>query len=176
LLRRYKGVELACEAVAALGGRVQLLVAGQPQRAFDVDGLKATAAASGGAIVAIPRVLDDAEFSDAMAASDAVLLPYHAVTGSGVLFAAWTMEAGVIASDLPFFREMLDGRPLLGRTFRRGDGADLSRAITDYLAGDAVDRRQALAAVVEDLAPERAVAPFVAALRARHDRGREAGR
>ena len=118
LLRPYKGVELACDAVESLGGRVQLLVGGQPHRDFDTAGLVARAESSGRTIVAIPRALTEAEFSDAVGASDAVLLPYRAVTGSGVLFAAWTLGAGVIASDLPFFREMLDARPLLGQTFR----------------------------------------------------------
>ena len=168
LLRRYKGVELACDAVEALGGRVQLLIAGQPQRTFDVAGLAARAAASGGTIVAVPRSLSDAEFSDAVAASDAVLLPYHAVTGSGVLFAAWTQGAGVIASDLPFFREMLDGHPLRGRTFRAGDAADLASAISTYLALPANERHRAIAAVVDSLAPERVVRPFAEALRRRH--------
>ncbi len=151
-----------------MGGRVQLLIGGQPHRAFDVPALQARAAAGGGAIVAMPRSLTDSEFADAVAASDAVLLPYHAVTGSGVLFAAWTQGAGVIASDLPFFREMLEGHPLLGRTFRAGDSADLVRAIDTYLAVPAEDRRRAVAAAVESLSPERVVVPFVEALRLRH--------
>src|SRR5688572_9327116 len=168
LLRPYKGVELACEAIEGCNGRIQLLVGGQPHRSFDVKGLVARAAASGGSIVAHQRVLTEAEFANAVAASDAVLLPYHAVTGSGVLFAAWTLGAGVIASDLPFFREMLDGAPLLGRTFRTGDGAALRTAIEDYLTIDAAERRRAITAIVDQLSPERAVLPFVNALRARH--------
>jgi glycosyltransferase involved in cell wall biosynthesis len=175
LLRRYKGVDLACDAADALAGRVQLLIAGQPQRSFDVDALLRRAAASSGRIVAIPRVLNEREFADATAISDAVLLPYRTVTGSGVLFAAWTMGAGVIASDLPFFREMLEGSPLLGRTFRAADSSDLARAIDSYLAIPRDERRHAIEAVVEELAPERVVAPFVEALRSGHKR-RRAGR
>jgi glycosyltransferase involved in cell wall biosynthesis len=174
LLRRYKGVELACEAVEGCSGRIQLLIAGQPQRSFDVQGLRARAAASGGSIVALPRVLTETEFADAVAASDAVLLPYHAVTGSGVLFAAWTLGAGVIASDLPFFREMLDGSPLLGRTFRTGSATALKSAIEEYLAIDAGERRRAIASTVDQLSPERVVLPFVNALRARDARSRAA--
>lgn len=173
LLRPYKGVEVACEAVEALGGRVQLLIAGQPHGAFDVNGLLSRAAASRGTIVAIPRTLTESEFSDAVAASDAVLLPYHAVTGSGVLFAAWTLGAGVIASDLPFFREMLDGRPLLGRTFHTGNAADLASAIQAYLASSADDRQRAISSAVEHLSMERVVQPLVEALRERHRRSDE---
>jgi hypothetical protein len=77
------------------------------------------------------------------------------------------MGAGVIASDLPFFREMLEGVPLLGRTFRNGDSADLARAIEAYLAVHTDQRRQAILAAVEDLSPERVVVPFVEALRSR---------
>ena len=170
LLRPYKGVEVACEAAEALGGRVQLFVAGAPNRAFDSKGLVARAAASGGAIVAVPRTLTEDEFADAVGASEAVVLPYRAITGSSMLFAAWTLGAGVIASDLPFFREMLDGRPLLGRTFRNGDAADLARAIETYLAIPLEERRQAIAAAVDDLEPERVVTPFVEALRTWRDR------
>ena len=166
LLRRYKGIELACEAIEAMRGRVQLLVGGQPQRSFDVQGLVTRARASGGSILALPRVLTEDEFSDAVAASDAVLLPYHAVTGSGVLFAAWTMGAGVIASDLPFFREMLNRAPLLGRTFRAGDAAELATAIEAYVSTPADERARAIAVAVEELAPERVVVPFVEALHA----------
>ena len=115
-----------------------------------------------------PRVLTNAEFSDAVAASDAVVLPYHAVTGSAVLFAAWTLGAGVIASDLPFFREMLENRPLGGRTFRLGDSAALASAIKAYLEVPVDERRRGIAAIVDNLSPEHVVAPFVEALRRRH--------
>ena len=168
LLRPYKGLELAGDAVESMPDRLQLLIAGQPNRAFDVQALVARAAASRGQIVALPRVLTDKEFSDAIAASDAIVLPYHAVTGSGVLFAAWTLGAGVIASDLPFFREMLDSRPLCGRTFRAGDSASLVSAITAYLEVPLDVRRRAIAALVDALSPEHVVTPFVEALRRRH--------
>jgi beta-1,4-mannosyltransferase len=168
LLRPYKGIELACEAVEALGGRVQFLIAGQPMGGFDLDGLQARAGASGGTIRVWPRALTDEEFSAAMAASDAVLLPYRAVTGSGVLFAAWTMGAGVIASDLPFFSEMLSGEPMRGRTFRAGDSADLARVIESYLGVPAEHRRQAVLHAVVELSPDRVVVPFVEALGGRH--------
>ena len=116
----------------------------------------------------VPRVLTNAEFSDAVAASDAVLLPYHAVTGSGVLFAAWTLGAGVIASDLPFFREMLESRPLGGRTFRLGDSTALP--VRSGLPGSTRWTSGAAASppIVEALSPEHVVAPFVDALHRRH--------
>jgi len=168
LLRPYKGLELACDAVESMPDRIQLLIGGQPNRAFDLDALVARAEASNGRIVVVPRVLTNAEFSDAVAASDAVLLPYHAVTGSGVLFAAWTLGAGVIASDLPFFREMLDSRPLGGRTFRLGDSTALASAIGAYLEVPVDERHRGIAAIVEALSPEHVVAPFVDALHRRH--------
>jgi glycosyltransferase involved in cell wall biosynthesis len=166
LLRRYKGLELACDAVDVLDGRVQLLIAGRPHETFDVGPLLSRAASSTGRIVVVPRTLTDAEFADAMAASDAVLLPYHTLTSSGVLFAAWTLGAGVIASDQPFFREMLDREPLLGRTFHTGDSADLAAAIEAYLAVPEDERRRAVSATIDALSPDRVVAPFVNALRA----------
>jgi beta-1,4-mannosyltransferase len=176
LLRRYKGVDLACAAVEALAGRVQLLIAGRPQSAFDVTALADRARASNGAIVAVPRALTEDEFADAIAASDAVLLPYSAVTGSGVLFAAWTLGAGVIASDLPFFHEMLQAEPLCGRTFRTNDAADLAAVIEQYLAVPSAQRQQRISAMIDTLSPERVVVPFVEALRERHQSPRGSAR
>ena len=70
------------------------------------------------------------------------------------------------------FREMLDNRPLLGRTFRVGSGSDLARAIESYLAVPAEERRRAISAAVEANSMERVVEPFAAALRLRRHRPR----
>lgn len=69
---------------------------------------------------------------------------------------------------------MLDGSPLLGRTFRTGSATALKSAIEDYLAIDAGERRRAIASTVDQLSPERVVLPFVNALRARDARSRAA--
>ena len=59
--------------------------------------------------------------SDLLHAADAVLLPYRRITGSGVLLQALTAGVGVVASDLPYFREVLAPEPDAGVFIRAGD-------------------------------------------------------
>ncbi len=75
-------------------------------------------------------------------ASEAVLLPYRKITGSGALLSAWTLGRGVICSDLPYFREMLD-RGEAGLTVRPGDPAALAEGVRAWLARPATTRQEA---------------------------------
>ena len=140
-LRPYKGLELACAAAATLGGRVQLLIAG-PSFRYDLRPLrKAMAAVPHGLLV--DRRLTDQEFADLIASSDASLLPYSNVTTSGVIVASWTLNTGVIASDLPVFREMIPEPTAAARLFRTGDPESLAAAIESYLTVPLEERRRA---------------------------------
>ena len=79
-----------------------------------------------------------------MGASDAALLPYRNVTGSAVLLTALGFGRGVITSDLPYFREMLEGEPDAGLTVSGSDPFRWAAAIESFLARDA-DARNAAA-------------------------------
>ncbi|MGH7447987.1 MAG: glycosyltransferase, partial [Longimicrobiales bacterium] len=109
-LRQYKGLDLACDAIERLSGRVQLIIGGARHAGFDVTPiLQAVRRTS--AIAFIQRKLSDHEFADLAAASDAQLLPYQKITGSGALLSALGFGRGVIVSDLPYFREILAEEP-----------------------------------------------------------------
>jgi glycosyltransferase involved in cell wall biosynthesis len=131
-IRAYKGLELACDAVARLQGDVQLLIAGSPRRGYDLRPLRRAATLSNA--VLLERRATDQEFADITAASDAVLLPYRRVTTSGVMLTAWTLGSGVICSDLPFFRELLPESGTAGRLFTANDARSLAEAIRSYVA------------------------------------------
>ena len=73
--------------------------------------------------ILIPRQLSDQEFADLMGASDAAFLPYRNVTGSAVLLTAIGFGRPVIATDLPYFREVLAPEPEAGSLV---DGTDRS--------------------------------------------------
>jgi beta-1,4-mannosyltransferase len=131
-IRPYKDIELACRAVAGLRQPVSLIVAGDaPLPGYlrrvrsHLEELPAT--------VLIDRVLTDQEFADVIGASDAVLMPYRAVTGSSAVLAALTLGRGVVASNLPFFESLLADHPEAGRTFTVGDPSHFVEAITAYL-------------------------------------------
>ncbi len=86
-LRDYKGLDLACEAVARLKGRVQLVLGGPRHAGFDTGPIRAAVARTPG-LVLIERVVTDQEFADIMGASDAALLSYRKITGSAALLSA----------------------------------------------------------------------------------------
>ena len=132
-LRRYKGLELACQAVQHLKGEVQLLVAGPPRRGYNLRPVRDAAAALPNVIL-LDRWTTNQEFADFAAASDAVLLPYTQVTTSGALLAAWTLGSGVICSDLPFFRELLPEPSAAGRLFSANSSVSLAEAIRSYVS------------------------------------------
>lgn len=132
-LREYKGLDVACESLTELGDEVQLVIAGVPHRGFDMTAVERCAESSPN-VTLIARKLDDQEFVDLLSISDVVLLPYRQITGSGVLYAAWTMGCGVVASDLPYFREMVPKDGDAGRLFETGSPKALVDAVRAYLA------------------------------------------
>jgi glycosyltransferase involved in cell wall biosynthesis len=131
-VRPYKAVDLACDAAARLGDGAALLVAGHAPIADYAREIRERVARLPNAVF-VDRHLSEQEFADYIAASDLVLLPYRKVTGSGIALAALTLGRGVIASDLPFFVDLLRGRPDAGRVFRSGDEKDLTQAIAAFL-------------------------------------------
>ena len=131
-IRQYKGLELACRAVARLGAEVQLLIAGPPRRGYNLQPLRHATGALPNAVL-LDRWTTNQEFADFTASSDAVLLPYTEVTTSGVLLSAWTLGSGVICSDLPFFRELLPEPTDAGQLFKANDSESLAEAIRSYL-------------------------------------------
>jgi glycosyltransferase involved in cell wall biosynthesis len=111
------------------------------------------------AAVLIDRTLTDQEFADVIGASDAVLLPYRAVTGSGAALAALTLGCGVVASNLPFFESLVAGHAEAGRTFTGGDPRDFAEAITAYLDIPLERRHAAARTLAAEFAWPRVIKP-----------------
>jgi glycosyltransferase involved in cell wall biosynthesis len=164
-LRGYKGLDLACAAIDRLRGRVQLIIGGPRHADFDVAPI-AEAARPGSGIVFVEQALSAQAYSDLMGASDAVLLPYRAITGSAVLLSALASGRGVIASDLPFFREILSGAPDAGVLVPGRDPGTWADRIVEYLAVPAAARSTAALRLAGQYSWDRCVEPLVAALRA----------
>ncbi len=131
-IRDYKGLDVACEAVQALGDEVQFLCAGNPHEAFDISALKERISRLPNAKL-IPRRLTPQEFSDFASISDVILLPYRKITGSGALLAALTFSKPVVASDLPYFHDILDGHPEAGILVEKESSIALAEGITALL-------------------------------------------
>jgi glycosyltransferase involved in cell wall biosynthesis len=161
IIRRYKGMDIACDAVRTLRGAVQLAICGSPYSKDDTAVVREQMRDIRGVLV--PRALSDQEFADVIGASEAVLLPYRKITGSGSLLAAWTLGRGVIASDLPLFREMLATEPKAGQLFRADDAASLADAIGSYLAMPARTRNEAAVRAANFYSWDSTVEPVVKA-------------
>lgn len=167
-LRYYKGLDLACAAVERLNGDVQLIVGGPRHAGFDVTPLR-EAMARTRAIAVLDRRLTDQEFADVLAASDAVLLPYRAITGSSALLTALGFGRGVVVSDLPYFREILSPEHEAGAIVTGEDATAWADAIREFLSRPADARNRAALRLAARYSWDRCVEPLVAAIRA-HDR------
>ena len=164
IVREQKGFELAIDAVRQLHGMVQLVVAGQLHSSIDEASFRRQIDTTPGATL-VGRQVSDQEFADIVGASEAVLLPYRQVTGSGVLFAAWSLSRGVIASDLPFFKEMTAAAGKAGTLFRAGDAEDLAAAITRFVRIASEDRWRAADKMARQYSWEKCIEPLVAVFR-----------
>jgi len=133
LLRRYKGVDIALDALPMLGDTCQLIVAGKPHDAAFGRQIEAMARRAPN-VRTILEAISDQHLSNLLNASDAVLLPYRRITGSAALLTALAAERGVVVADLPYFREVLRPEPDAAAFFRPGSASDLASAITTFLS------------------------------------------
>ena len=141
-LRSNKGLDLLCRTLQRNHPQVQILIAGRSGAHFDLIFLQRLCAKLPHCWL-LPRALTDQEFVDFAHIADAIVLPYREVTGSGLLLAALTFERGVIAADLPFFRQTLQEVPNAGVLFEPDNTAALSCAIDEFFSIPLEVRRQA---------------------------------
>ena len=171
LMRPYKGFDLAIEAMKLLGPPYRLVIAGPVTDDVYLKRLREIANADP-RISILPHRIADRELVQWLAASDCVLFPYRAITGSGALIGAITAHRGVVASDLPFFRETLSLSPGAGVLFAPGNAGALATAIRQFFDLPASDRQTAAArlSVLHDW--RRIVEPIAAWLKANARRSR----
>jgi glycosyltransferase involved in cell wall biosynthesis len=134
-VRHYKGFDVAARAMRSLeAAEYHLVVAGRP---IDGSGSRLRRLARGaGNVTLLLGELTPQRLADLLGAADAVLLPYRAITGSGVLLHALTAEKGVIASDLPYFREVLAGEPGAAVLVRPDDPGALADGIRAFFSAE----------------------------------------
>jgi glycosyltransferase involved in cell wall biosynthesis len=136
LVRPYKGVDIAIEAMGLLGHRdVRLTIAGEVWG--DVAALRHLAARHGVAdrVEFIPHYVPDQEAAELFARADAVLAPYRSVTGSGAVALAAHYRRPVVASDLPGLTEVIaHGRN--GWLFTPGDAVALAGVLDREVTRD----------------------------------------
>ena len=168
LVRPYKGFDVAAAAVRRLkDGRCHLIVAGRP-----MDGAARHvrwAARLSRRVSVIPKALDAQRLSDLLHAADAVVLPYRKSSGSGVLLQALSTGTGVIASDLPYVREIVSPEPEAAVLFPPGDEAALGEAIEVFFSIPPEKRARAASRLARRYVWSSTVAPLADWILERHE-------
>ena len=156
-VRPYKGVDLAIETVKQLED-VQLIIAGKVHdKAKHIRRL----AASCERIRLIEGFVDEQQLADLINLCEVVFCPYRKITGSGVLLTAWTLGRGVVATDLPFFREMAIGEPEAIALSQDATISGLVNAVKQYLNLPYDRRRDAAYRLSKRYSWERCILPVV---------------
>lgn len=158
MMRDYKGLDIAVEVIELFNGNVQFICAGWPHPDFDVEYIRSKLEHLPN-VHFMPRFLSDEDFANYVIASDIVLLSYKKVTGSGALLAALTLGCGVVASDLPYFVEVLAPYPNAGRLVNSNDKYGYLSAIEDFLKLPVESRRQAALSVAAMYSWDKVVVP-----------------
>lgn len=173
-IRHYKGFDLAVRCMEHLDeGSYHLVVAGRPIGSY---GERLCAASeTSRRITVFGRTLSEKEIGNLMEAADAVLLPYRDLTSSGALLAALSEGCGVIATDHPYFREVLAPEPDAGRFVEGGDARALARGIKAYMRVPSEQRSAAAHRLADRYRWEVAVDPLADWLRREFTPGETGG-
>jgi beta-1,4-mannosyltransferase len=160
-LRPRKGVEVAIRAASLLGKEYELVVVGDaPSTVLKpwVQSLQERFPSKGNVRVSIGR-LDDQELADLVGAADCVLLPYLEIFASSTLSLSIALGRGVVASDLPYFREVLALEPDAGVLAQPADPEALASAVREFFDKPAEVRHEAARTLGTRLAWDRLIPP-----------------
>lgn len=130
LIRKYKGIDTLLAAFSQLPNDYYLVVAGEPY--VELDQLRSNLApAVAERVLWHTRFIEDRELPLFFGAADAVVLPYHTATQSGVTAVAMHFERPVIASNVGGLAEYI-AHEKTGMLFPAGDAQALAHAIAQW--------------------------------------------
>ena len=102
LVRPYKGLDLALDAVAKSGRTdLRLTIAGEFWQGLEETRARIDRLGLADRVELIPRYVSDAEAAELFERADAVVLPYRSMTGSGVIPMACRYGRAVVVTDFP---------------------------------------------------------------------------
>lgn len=144
-ITHHKGFDLAIEAIKQFKGKFQLIIAGIPTSGVE-ENLKCLASGTDQVILSFNR-LSNQDVSDLHSVSQAVMLPYRRVTASGSLLTAFSLQRGVIASPLPYFRSVCSLEPESSVIAKEVSSLAFADAIAEYFSIESTVRNKAAARV-----------------------------
>lgn len=161
-LSRRKGHRLALEALSQCPPETLLLLAGgkhpNDRTAYVEQLVEAARPLADADRVRITGYLEEEALLRVLAATDIMVAPFEASSGSGSVARALACGLPVVASDIEPHREIVAREQRALELFRSGDAADLARAITDVSGDPAI--RDALAAGARAYAEQHSMARF----------------
>lgn len=131
----YKGADLLVDAVGLLSSEIRNKI--NVEIIGSTDSILFTAyseKASQLGIKWVNRFVSDEELYAAIGESDLILLPYRNISQSGVLLLALSYKKPILTSDLPSFKETLEGYPD-DYFFKSADSRSLSEIIERFVSG-----------------------------------------
>ncbi len=135
----YKGTDILVDAIAMLPKVVQDQVTTTIVGQTSDDYLKILhEKATSVDIKFIPKFVPDEVLNGIILESDVIVLPYREISQSGVLLLALHFERPIICSDLPSFKETLDGYNS-DLFFEENSPKDLARVITRMVSEPSLD-------------------------------------
>jgi beta-1,4-mannosyltransferase len=160
-MRPRKGIEVAIDAARLLGDPYQLIVVGGIPEATHrtwLEKVRRRGSETPNVTLHLDRV-SEARLASLIHAADCVLLPYLNILASSALSASLALGRAVVASDLPFFREVLALEPAAGVLAPPGDAPALARAVTTFFTGPMEVRHAAAGRLGQRLAWSNVIAP-----------------
>ncbi len=121
-IEEYKGLSILLKAFNNVDTDIKLVIAGNGELPYPIDSSR---------VIFINRYIDDGEIKSLYKNSLFVIYPYLSATQSGVLAVASYFEKPIIASDIPFFIEIL-GVDYIG-LFKNRDIKDLTDKINFFI-------------------------------------------
>ncbi len=135
-IRPYKGLDVLIDAMSQIRGEdVYLSIVGEPWgKEEDVWRERIAKAALDGMIEFVPRYVSDEETAEYFARADAVVLPYRAATGTGVVATAYHYGKPVIASCVGGLKDVVEDQRT-GVLVTPEDPESLAQAIRGFHDG-----------------------------------------
>ena len=133
----YKGTDVLVDAACGLSeeekNRIEIRIIGGIKSDF-LQQMKAKD--NNNTITWKPRYIEDPELYEEINNCDLIVLPYRAISQSGVLLLAIFFEKNIICSDLPSFKETMRGKETNDLDdllfFRNEDAVNLRKLIRQY--------------------------------------------
>lgn len=135
-IRKYKGLDLLFQAIKQLEppGTLRLVVAGECWDPKLRKMMELTSQSTSVSVELDLKFQGEADLEKRIRSCDFIVLPYHKVTGSGVLALAKSFRKPVIVSELPLFRqEVREG--VDGFFFETGNVESLGTLLADLSLG-----------------------------------------